>query len=118
MGFWVPATKKIPSRAWSMPSMVTFRSSIAWRSADWVFGGVRLISSASRKLVKTGPFFRWKSAVRESKTNVPVTSEGIRSGVNCTRLKSQPSAVATIRTIRVLAIPGGPSRRTCPPGQK
>jgi hypothetical protein len=37
------------------PSTVTCRSSIASSSAAWVFGGVRLISSASRMLVNTGP---------------------------------------------------------------
>ena len=33
----------------------TSRSCIACKSAAWVLGGVRLISSASRKLVKIGP---------------------------------------------------------------
>ena len=37
------------------PSTLTWRSSIASSRADWVFGGVRLISSASSRLVKTGP---------------------------------------------------------------
>ena len=35
--------------------MVTARSCIAWSSAAWVFGGVRLISSASSSSVKIGP---------------------------------------------------------------
>ena len=35
--------------------MVTWLSFMASSRADWVFGVVRLISSASRKLVKTGP---------------------------------------------------------------
>ena len=38
-----------------MPSTDTCRSSIASSRAAWVFGGVRLISSASSRLVKTGP---------------------------------------------------------------
>ena len=37
------------------PSTLTCRSSIASSSAAWVFGGVRLISSASSRLVNTGP---------------------------------------------------------------
>lgn len=37
------------------PSTLTWRSSIASSSAACVFGGVRLTSSASRRLVKTGP---------------------------------------------------------------
>src|SRR5690606_13269347 len=44
----------------------------------------------------------------------PVTSPGIRSGVNCTRLKSSDSAAASVRTISVLATPGTPSSSTCP----
>jgi hypothetical protein len=37
------------------PSTVAWCSSIASSSADWVLGGVRLISSASRMSVKIGP---------------------------------------------------------------
>lgn len=49
-----------------VPSTVTWRSSIASRREDWVLGGVRLISSARRRLVKTGPFWNENSAVRAS----------------------------------------------------
>ena len=38
-----------------MPSTVTWRSSIGSSSADCVRGGVRLISSTSTTLAKTGP---------------------------------------------------------------
>ena len=38
-----------------MPSIVTCRSCIASSSAACVFGGARLISSASRRFVKIGP---------------------------------------------------------------
>ena len=41
--------------AGACPSTDTCRSSIASSRAAWVFGGVRLISSASSRLVKTGP---------------------------------------------------------------
>ena len=39
---------------------VTRFSSIASSSADWVFGVARLISSASRSCVNTGPCWNWK----------------------------------------------------------
>ena len=42
-------------------------------------------------------------------------SPGIRSGVNCTRLVSTSSAVASVRTSSVLATPGTPSISTWPP---
>ena len=66
--------------------MVTRCSCIASRSADWVFGGVRLISSASRMLVKTGPgaktMARFPVFGSSWMMSVPVMSDGIRSGVN------------------------------------
>ena len=92
----------------------TWRSSIASSREDWVFGGVRLISSASRRLVKTGPSRKGKSLVRASKTSEPVMSPGMRSGVNCTRLVSIDRAAARVRTSRVLATPGTPSSRMWP----
>ena len=46
--------------------MVTCRSSIASSSEAWVLGGVRLISSASSRLVKTGPGRKENSALRLS----------------------------------------------------
>ena len=48
------------------PSTLTCRSSIASSSDAWVFGGVRLISSASSRLVNTGPSRNENSAVRAS----------------------------------------------------
>ena len=36
--------------------MVTVRSCIACRSADWTFAGDRLISSAKMMFAKIGPF--------------------------------------------------------------
>nr|KEP24322.1 hypothetical protein DA06_18540 [Georgenia sp. SUBG003] len=56
------------------------------RSADWVFGEARLISSASTTLAKIGPSWNSKVCVFGSKIDTPVTSEGSRSGVNWTRL--------------------------------
>ena len=49
-----------------VPSTETWRSSIASSSAACVLGGVRLISSASRRLVKTGPSRNWNSVVLAS----------------------------------------------------
>jgi hypothetical protein len=43
---------------------------------------VRLISSASKRSVKTGPRLRLKVELAMLKTFVPVMSEGIKSGVN------------------------------------
>jgi hypothetical protein len=78
------------------PPTVTCRSCIASSSAACVFGGARLISSASTMLAKIGPSqerearaCRWRSS---SITSVPVMSAGIRSGVNWMRLKLQVEA--------------------------
>src|SRR5215208_1090006 len=46
---------------------------------------------------------------------VPTRSAGTRSGVNCRRLNEPPSTSATVLTVSVLARPGTPSSRTCPP---
>ena len=92
---------------------------MASSSADCVFGGVRLTSSASSTLVNTGPASkrqrRSPDAGSSSRMSVPVTSAGMRSGVNWMRLKSRPRAWASARTIRVLAVPGNPVIRQCPP---
>ena len=64
--------------------------------------------------MKTGPRRRENEAVAVLKTFVPVMSEGIRSGVNCMRLKSAPTMRASVFTRRVFAVPGTPSRSACP----
>ncbi len=43
-----------------------------------------------------------------SMMSVPVTSVGIRSGVNWMRLNVSPSAIASVRTSSVFAVPGMP----------
>ena len=57
---------------------------MASSNAAWVFGGVRLISSASTTLPKIGPWtkvhLRWPVVRSSSMMSVPVMSEGIRSG--------------------------------------
>ena len=87
---------------------------MAWSSAAWVLGGVRLISSARTTLAKTGPWTKRNArrpVVRSSSMiSVPVMSLGIRSGVNWTRLNERFSASATVCTISVLASPGTPDR--------
>ena len=55
--FFVLATQKGRRSAWLTPAAVTCCSCIASSSAAWVLGGVRLISSASTRLAKIGPFF-------------------------------------------------------------
>ena len=72
------------------PSIVTCRSCIASSSAACVFGGARLISSASRMFVKIGPARNSNAASRWFQIDEPVTSDGSRSGVNWTRAKSKP----------------------------
>ena len=72
-------------------------SSIASSSADWVFGVARLISSASRSCVNTGPCWNWKwrrPASSCDTTCVPMMSAGMRSGVNWMRENSRCSASA------------------------
>ena len=65
-------------------------SCMACKSAAWVLGGVRLISSASTMLAKMGPWTNRKLRLpvdwSSSMISVPVMSLGIRSGVNWMRL--------------------------------
>ena len=89
--------------------------------ADCVFGVARLISSASKTLVKRGPGVNSNSFLPPPFSTtiwVPVMSAGIKSGVNCILLKSNPSALLKDLTRRVFPIPGTPSRRTCPFAKK
>src|SRR5207302_7810843 len=82
--------------------------------AACVFGGARLISSASRRLVKIGPGRNSKSDSRWLKIEEPVTSDGIRSGVNWMRVKPMLVTWANARAISVFASPGKSSIRTWP----
>ena len=80
--------------------------------ADCVFGGVLLISSASSTLANNGPGTKVQVlcpvVMSSSMMSVPVTSVGIRSGVNWMRLNDKPSAEASVRTNSVFAVPGMP----------
>ena len=69
-----------------LPAAVICFSAMASSRADWVFGGVRFISSASMMFAKTGPFANRKDFCPVdwfcSSMSEPVMSAGIRSGVN------------------------------------
>ena len=106
IGFCVASTMNGCGSGRVSPSVVTCRSCIASRSAACVFGGARLISSARRRLAKIGPGRNVNSLARWSKIDEPVTSEGIRSGVNWMREKSSDVACANDRAIIVFASPG------------
>ena len=72
----------------SSPSTVTWRSSMASSSADWVLGVARLISSAEHDVGED----RRRAGTRTRcvcwlQTETPVTSDGSRSGVNWMRWK-------------------------------
>jgi hypothetical protein len=55
-----------------------------------------------------------KSISRWLKIDEPVTSDGIKSGVNWIRVKPMLVTCAKARAISVLARPGKSSSRTCP----
>jgi hypothetical protein len=92
------------------------RSPIDSSRALWVLGEARLISSASRMSVKTGPGWNLNSCVRGSNTEIPRISDGRRSGVNCTRLKTAPLIALAIALAKVVfPVPGKSSSSTWPP---
>src|SRR5262245_6419619 len=99
--------------------MVTRCSCIASSSADCVFGGVRLISSARTMLAKIGPGANtiWRRPVAASSLtmSVPVMSDGIRSGVNWMRLNFRSSTFDSVAISSVFASPGTPTIRLLPP---
>ena len=95
---------------------MTWRSCIASSSAACVFGGVRLISSASSTFVNTGPRRKIELAAAQRRS-LPVTSDGSMSGVNWMRRKSSPSARDRADASSVFATPGTPSSSTCPPSE-
>ena len=118
IGFCVAITKNGSGRCIVSWPTVTSRSCIACKSAAWVLGGVRLISSARMMLAKIGPGTNRNArrpASGSSRTLVPVMSEGIRSGVNWMRLKLTSRILAIELTIRVLARPGTPDQQNVAP---
>ena len=70
-------------------------------------------ASASTMLAKSGPLLNSNSRFPPGdscKISVPVMSIGIRSGVNCTRLKLSDIVSASRLTNKVFASPGTPIR--------
>ena len=117
IGFCVAMVKNGSGSGYVCWPTVTSRSCMACSNAACVLGGVRLISSASRMLVNTGPSTKRKlrrPRSPSSNTFVPVMSEGIRSGVNWIRLNWMSRMRASVLTINVLASPGTPTSRQWP----
>lgn len=113
-GFSVAITKNGFGSSSDFSPIVTWCSSIASRRADCTFGGVRLISSARRILVKIGHFRTSNFPVSFLYISCHVISDGRRSGVKETRLKSYPSTEARVFTAFVFPSPGTHSISTCP----
>ena len=117
-GFCVAATIKFCVIAQVSESIVTCPSAIASSRLACVRGVARLISSARRISVKIGPFRSSNSPLFILKKLIPVTSDGMISGVNCMRLNSPPMVLANARNSMVFPVPGTSSKRTCPPHRK
>ena len=115
IGFCVAMTMNGFGSAMHWPPMVVAPSAMASSMADWVFAFERLISSSSTKLAWIGPICVENFCVAKSKTWVPTRSDGIRSGVHCTRLNDPDTEVASVCAAVVLARPGTDSMRICPP---
>src|SRR5215475_9716827 len=91
---------------------------MACNRAACVFGGARLISSASRSSVKIGPLVSTKLLVWKLNRLVPSTSPGIKSGVNWMRPNLIDSDAANAWASSVFAVPGTPSSRMWPPTRR
>ena len=119
IGFCVANTKNGFGSACVYPPTVTWPSCIASRRAACVLGGVLLISSARITFAKTGPFTKCRFLVPVCLsswiTSLPVTSLGIKSGVNWIRENPRESVLATVEIMRVFARPGTPSTSVWPP---
>src|SRR6266446_122850 len=96
------------------PSTVTWLSCMHSSSAACVLGDARFTSSTSSRLANTGPGRNSNSFVRWSKTLTPVTSDGRRSGVNCSRENEQSSERASAFASIVFPTPGKSSMIRCP----
>src|SRR5436309_5994973 len=84
------------------------------RSADWVLGLARLISSPSTMLAKMAPGLNSKSPRSWLNTLTPVMSVGRRSGVNWMRRNEQSMDRARALASMVLPTPGTSSMREWP----
>lgn len=114
-GFSVAMTKNGEGRVNVSFPIVTWDSSMASRSADWTFGGVRLISSARSMLVNIGHFRISNLPVCGRYISTPVRSVGRRSGVNDIRFISYQSTFARVFIAFVFPRPGTHSISACPP---
>ena len=115
IGFWVATTMNGAIEHMPLSFEVDLLLFHRLQQRGLGLGGARLISSARSSCVKIGPFFRWKRVVETSNTLVPRISDGIRSGVNWMRVNFACTMCASVFAINVLAVPGTPSNRTCPP---
>src|SRR5216683_1220343 len=105
-GFWVASTMNGRGSGYVEWSSETCASFIASSRADWVLGVVRLISSASTMLVKSGPGLNTNSPVFGSHTETPSTSDGSMSEVNWMRWNEAPIERASAAASVVLPTPG------------
>src|SRR4030088_180019 len=103
----------LPS-GYEKPSTVTWLSCMHSSSAAWVFGEARFTSSTRSRFAKTGPGLKLNAFARWSKTLTPVTSDGSRSGVNCSRENEQSSDRASAFASIVFPTPGKSSMIRCP----
>ena len=87
---------------------------MASRSADWVLGEERLISSAMTMFAKMAPGLNSNSRSTGLNTLTPVTSPGSRSGVNWMRRTVASTEAARARASMVLPTPGTSSMSRCP----
>ena len=98
---------------------MTWRSCIASSRAACVFGGVRLISSASRMLVKIGPFDEAELAPARLGLVEDVGAGDVRRHQVGRELDAVELQVEDLGeradTSSVLASPGTPTSRQCPP---
>ena len=87
------------------PPIVVAPSDMASSIADCVLALERLISSSNTKLAWIGPIWVENRWVEKSNTWVPTRSDGMRSGVHCTRRNVPETEVASVWAAVVLARP-------------
>ena len=115
MGFSVAITMNGLGSSMRSPPIVVAPSAMASSIADCVLALERLISSSNTKLAWIGPIWVENRWVEKSNTWVPTRSDGMRSGVHCTRRNVPETEVASVWAAVVLARPGTDSMRMWPP---
>ena len=85
MGFSVAITMNGLGSSMRSPPIVVAPSAMASSIADCVLALDRLISSSNTKLAWIGPIWVENRWVEKSNTWVPTRSDGMRSGMHCTR---------------------------------